>query len=183
MLANLNSVSMSEMTCMAKSVLPNMAVSWANARSAVPAVYGDYKFAYSGAWENSAVSVYGSTAVMKDARKIHEGVGIVPISRCSDPEVEAEMRSGVYRLAQRTGGAGIHPHREMTAAVRMTITGRCHTAPPAVCGRGMPRPCRRFVRDAADAERHSEASCRERAAAQKSSRMAEDCGIFTIFAG
>ena len=102
-LANLNSVSMSEMTCMAVSVLPNGCVVGERTFGGTGPLYGDYKFAYSGAWENSAVSVYGSTAVMKDARgKIHEGVGIVPhIEVLQTPEVEAEMRSGVDPQLER----------------------------------------------------------------------------------
>ena len=99
----LNSVSMSEMTCMAVSVLPNGCVVGERTFGGTGPLYGDYKFAYSGAWENSAVSVYGSTAVMKDARgKIHEGVGIVPhIEVLQTPEVEAEMRSGVDPQLER----------------------------------------------------------------------------------
>lgn len=102
-LANLHSVSMSEMTCMAVSVLPNGCVVGERTFGGTGPLYGDYKFAYSGAWENSAVSVYGSTAVMKDARgKIHEGVGIVPhIEVLQTPEVEAEMRSGVDPQLER----------------------------------------------------------------------------------
>lgn len=57
-LANLNSVSMSEMTCMAVSVLPNGCVVGERTFGGTGPLYGDYKFAYSGAWENSAVSVY-----------------------------------------------------------------------------------------------------------------------------
>ena len=102
-LANLHSVSMSEMTCMAVSVLPNGCVVGERTFGGTGPLYGDYKFAYSGAWENSVVSVYGSTAVMKDARgKIHEGVGIVPhIEVLQTPEVEAEMRSGVDPQLER----------------------------------------------------------------------------------
>lgn len=103
-LANLHSVSMSEMTCMAVSVLPNGCVVGERTFGGTGPLYGNYKFAYSGAWENSSVvSVYGSTAVMKDARgKIHEGVGIVPhIEVLQTPEVEAEMRSGVDPQLER----------------------------------------------------------------------------------
>ena len=94
---------MSEMTCMAVSALPNGCVVGERTFGGTGPLYGDYKFAYSGAWENSAVSVYGSTAVMKDARgKIHEGVGIVPhIEVLQTPEVEAEMRSGVDPQLER----------------------------------------------------------------------------------
>lgn len=71
----------------------------------------------------------------------------------------------------------------MTAAVRMTLRGRCHTAPPLpFAGGACPAV---LCGDAADAERGIRRGrpAGERAAAQKSSRMAEDCGIFTIFAG
>ena len=125
---------------MAVSVLPNGCVVGERTFGGTGPLYGDYKFAYSGAWENSAVSVYGSTAVMKDARgKIHEGVGIVPhIEVLQTPEVEAEMRSGVDPQLERaleyirTGKCPRRPH---------AVTGEVpYGASPAVCGRGMPRP-------------------------------------------
>lgn len=102
-LANLHSVSMSEMTCMAVSALPNGCVVGERTYGGTGPLAGDYKFAYSGAWNNNVLKIYGSTAVMKDARgKIHEGVGIVPhIEVLQTPEVEAEMRSGVDPQLER----------------------------------------------------------------------------------
>lgn len=102
-LANLYSVSMSELTCMAVSALPNGCVVGERTYGGTGPLAGDYKLAYSGAWNNNVVNIYGSTAVMKDARgKLHEGVGIVPhIEVLQTAEVEAEMRSGVDPQLER----------------------------------------------------------------------------------
>lgn len=102
-LANLYSVSMSEMTCMAVSVLPNGCVVGERTFGGTGPLAGDYRFAYSGAWGNSTVNIYGSTAVMKDANgKLHEGVGVTPhIEVLQDAGVEAAMRSGVDPQLER----------------------------------------------------------------------------------
>lgn len=78
-LTNIWSVSMSEMTSMAVSVLPNGCIVGERTFGGTGPLVGDYTFAYSGAASNACVKIYTSTSVMKDAKGvIHEGVGITP---------------------------------------------------------------------------------------------------------
>lgn len=102
-LANLHSISMAEMTCMAVSALPNGCVVGERTFGGTGPILGDYKFAYSGAWEGNAVHVYCASAMMKDSEgKIYEGVGVVPdIEVLQTSEVEAAMRSGVDPQLER----------------------------------------------------------------------------------
>lgn len=102
-LANLLSVSMSEMTCMAVSALPNGRVVGERTYGGTGPLYDNYQFAYSGTADNGIVNIYCATAMMKDAQgKIHEGVGIVPdIEVLQDAGVEAAMRSGVDPQLER----------------------------------------------------------------------------------
>lgn len=102
-LANLHSVSMSEMTSMAVSALPNGCIVGERTFGGTGPLFGDYQFAYSGEWGNSYVNVHCATAMMKDAQGvIHEGVGITPdIEVLQTPEVEAAMRSGVDPQLER----------------------------------------------------------------------------------
>lgn len=102
-LANLYSVSMSEMTSMAVSALPNGCIVGERTFGGTGPLLGDFSFAYSGAWEGNAVKIHCATAMMKDANGvIHEGVGVTPdIEVLQDAETEAAMRSGVDPQLER----------------------------------------------------------------------------------
>lgn len=102
-LANLWSVSMSEMTAMAVSALPNGCVIGERTFGGNGPLDGNYKITYSGIVSNNAMEIYCSTAMMKDAKgRIHEGVGITPdIEIVQDAQVEAAMRSGVDPQLER----------------------------------------------------------------------------------
>lgn len=102
-LANLYSVSMSEMTCMTVRQLPNGCIVGERTFGGTGPLTGDFPPSYSGAWETSLISVYGSTCVMKDAQgEIHEGIGIVPdIEVLQTPKVEEAMRNGVDMQLER----------------------------------------------------------------------------------
>ena len=78
-LANIWSVSMSEMTSMAVSVLANGCIVGERTFGGTGPLAGDYIFAYSGVASNACVKIYTSTSMMKDAKGvIHEGVGVTP---------------------------------------------------------------------------------------------------------
>lgn len=102
-LANLYSVSMSEMTCMTVRQLPNGCIVGERTFGGTGPLTGNFALSYNGAWSNRLIDVYGSTCVMKDAQgKIHEGIGIVPdIKVLQTPEVEEAMRNGVDMQLER----------------------------------------------------------------------------------
>ena len=78
-LADVNSVSMSEATAMAVSSLPNGCVVGERTFGGQGTLAGNYKLSYCGEIENHAVLIYTTTVVTKDIKGvIHEGVGIVP---------------------------------------------------------------------------------------------------------
>lgn len=79
-LADINSVSMAEMTCMAVSAFPNGCVVGERTFGGTGPLVGDYSFYYSGQVDNArGMRIYTSSAMMKDAQGvIHEGVGVTP---------------------------------------------------------------------------------------------------------
>lgn len=78
-LADVNSVSMSEATAMAVSSFPNGCVVGERTFGGQGTLTGNYKLFYCGQIENYAVDIYTTTVVTKDVKGvIHEGVGIVP---------------------------------------------------------------------------------------------------------
>lgn len=102
-LANLYSVSMSEMTCMTVRQLPNGCIVGERTFGGTGPLTGNFSLSYNGAWSNSLIYAYGSTCVMKDAQgEIHEGIGIVPdIEVLQTPEVEEAMRNGIDMQLER----------------------------------------------------------------------------------
>ena len=102
-LANLYSVSMSELTCMTVRQLPNGCIVGERTFGGTGPLTGNFALSYNGAWSNSLIYAYGATCVMKDAQgKIHEGIGIVPdIEVLQTPEVEEAMRNGVDMQLER----------------------------------------------------------------------------------
>lgn len=79
-LADINSVSMAEMTCMTVAALPNGCVIGERTYGGTGPLVGDYSFFYSGQVENArGMQIYTSTAIFKDTKGvIHEGVGVTP---------------------------------------------------------------------------------------------------------
>lgn len=92
-LTDILSYSMAEMTAMAVSELPGGCVIGERTLGATGPLMSNYAFTYSGQVNNPYMTIYTSTAVMKDAKGVnHEGVGVTP-----DIEVfydEAAMESG-----------------------------------------------------------------------------------------
>lgn len=79
-LADINSISMAEMTCMTVAALPNGCVIGERTFGGTGPLVGDYSFFYSGQVDNGrGMQIYTSTAIMKDTKGvIHEGVGVTP---------------------------------------------------------------------------------------------------------
>lgn len=79
-LADINSVSMAEMTCMTVAALPNGCVIGERTFGGTGPLVGDYSFFYSGQVDNArGMQIYTSTAIIKDTKGvIHEGVGVTP---------------------------------------------------------------------------------------------------------
>lgn len=79
-LADVNSISMAEMTCMTVAALPNGCVIGERTFGGTGPLIGDYQFFYSGQVGNSdKMQIYTSTATMRDVKGvIHEGVGVTP---------------------------------------------------------------------------------------------------------
>lgn len=78
-LTDILSGSMAEMTAMAVSELPGGCVIGERTLGATGPLMNNYAFTYSGQVNNPYMTIYTSTAVMKDAKGVnHEGVGVTP---------------------------------------------------------------------------------------------------------
>lgn len=102
-LTNLYSVSMSELTAMAVSALPNGCVIGERSFGGTGPLTGDFLYSYNGTVSNAAVNIYCATAMTKDIHgEIHEGVGIVPdIEVLQDATMEAQLANGVDLQLER----------------------------------------------------------------------------------
>ena len=102
-LTNLYSVSMSELTAMAVSALPNGCVIGERSFGGTGPLTGDFLYSYNGSVANAAVNIYCATAMTKDIHgEIHEGVGIVPdIEVLQDATMEAQLANGVDLQLER----------------------------------------------------------------------------------
>ena len=102
-LTNLYSVSMSELTAMAVSALPNGCVIGERSFGGTGPLTGDFLYSYNGFVSNAAVNIYCATAMTKDIHgEIHEGVGIVPdIEVLQDATMEAQLANGVDLQLER----------------------------------------------------------------------------------
>lgn len=103
LLTNLYSVSMSELTAMAVSTLPNGCIIGERTYGGTGPLAGDFLYSYNGSVANPAVSIYCATAMTKDIHgQIHEGVGIVPdIEVLQDATMEAQLANGVDLQLER----------------------------------------------------------------------------------
>lgn len=78
-LADVNSMSMAEMTAMAVSALPNGYIIGERTFGATGPLTTDYSFFYSGQVNIPGMMLYTSTAMLKDAKGVvYEGVGVTP---------------------------------------------------------------------------------------------------------
>ncbi|HIW09903.1 MAG TPA: hypothetical protein H9888_00230 [Candidatus Rikenella faecigallinarum] len=102
-LTNLYSVSMSELTAMAVSALPNGCVIGERSFGGTGPLAGDFTYSYNGSVSNPAVQIYCATAMTKDINgQIHEGIGIVPdIEVLQDAAMEAQLANGVDLQLER----------------------------------------------------------------------------------
>lgn len=102
-LTNLYSVSMSELTAMAVSALPNGCVIGERSFGGTGPLAGDFIYSYNGSVSNPAVNIYCATAMTKDIHgQIHEGIGIVPdIEVLQNAAMEAQLAKGVDLQLER----------------------------------------------------------------------------------
>lgn len=78
-MADLQSVSMSELTSLAVSFMPNGCVIGERTFGGTGPLYGNYNFTYGGEFKNECIHVYSSTSMVKDVNgAILEGIGVMP---------------------------------------------------------------------------------------------------------